>query len=140
MPLDAMNMTVLDLSELLSQFETRREHCRYLLDLTRRQSEAIDANDFVRLLETLGKKTRVLKQLDAWDVRHSQAKAQWKALRTGADPGLRDDCEHVLAETQALLAEMLELEKQTSESLAVQQRAAAADRRPSPRSTKSRAA
>lgn len=102
---------------LFEIFEARRAHCRNLLDLARQQKALIDADDYARLLEILGRKQRVLNELAAINERHPDLREQWQARRGRLEPGLRDDGEHILAETEAIMSELLDEESQSTRHL-----------------------
>lgn len=104
-------------TEILRLFETRREHCRNLLELSRRQIELIDGDDYTQLLSVLGRKQRILGALDELKMQHPQLMQRWQAQRTTADATMRDDCEHVLAETETILAELIKEEDDSTRRL-----------------------
>lgn len=110
-------MSTLDASNILPVLQARRQHCRNLLELSRRQRNLIDASDYSQLLSILGQKQRLLGRLDELNKEHPDLKSQWKLIRTTADAEWRDDCEHVLAETESILAELIEEESQSTEHL-----------------------
>jgi len=110
-------MPTLDTAEILNILQMRRQHCRNLLDLSRRQRGLIDASDYSHLLTVLGQKQRLLGRLDELNTQHPDFRGQWATLRTLGDPEWRDDCEHVLAETEAILADLLAEEQESTEFL-----------------------
>ena len=111
-------MPTLAPSEMLTVLNLRRQHCRNLLDLSRRQRGLIDSSEYSQLLTILGQKQRLLGRLDELSKQHPDLRAQWKTLRDTAEYDLRDDCEHVLAETEAILADLLSEEQQSTDHLA----------------------
>jgi hypothetical protein len=110
-------MPILDQSNMLTVLNARRQHCRSLLDLSRRQRSLIDASDYSQLLSILGQKQRLLGRLDELNKEHPDLKSRWKQIRDAGDPDWRDDCEHVLAETESILAELIEEEEQSTDYL-----------------------
>jgi len=110
-------MATLCVSELLTVLETRRDHFRKLLELSRQQIELIAADNYTQLLETLGNKQRSLGHLDELTKQFPNLKQQCQLLRGTGDAVFRDDCEHVLAETEAILAELLKEERESTHRL-----------------------
>ncbi|MGE3315592.1 MAG: flagellar export chaperone FlgN [Planctomycetaceae bacterium] len=110
-------MPLLDHSNMLTVLNTRRQHCRNLLELSRRQRDLIDASDYSQLLTILGQKQRLLGRLDELNREHPDLKSRWKQIRDTGDADWRDDCEHVLAETESLLAELIEEEQDSTDHL-----------------------
>ena len=110
-------MTALDVSEYLDLFTARRDCCRELLELSRKQQPLIEQDDYRRLLEVLGRKQRLLGSLDDIHKKHPDLKDSWKSRKPAIDPALRDDCDHLLAETEAILAEILEEERNSTNFL-----------------------
>ena len=83
-------MPTLDTAEILNILKMRRQHCRNLLDLSRRQRGLIDASDYSHLLTVLGQKQRLLGRLDELNTQHPDFRGQWARLRTLGDPEWRD--------------------------------------------------
>lgn len=110
-------MSVTPVCEILEVLKERRDYCRELLKLSRTQRRLIDLDNYGALLDVLGRKQRILGSLDTLSRRHPQLKQAWRAERESLDSGLREDCEHVLAETEALFAELLEEETGSTEHL-----------------------
>lgn len=110
-------MSTLDPSNILSVLNARRQHCRNLLDLSKRQRTLIDASDYSQLLSILGQKQRLLGRLDEINKDYPDLKTRWKQVRDTGDAEWRDDCEHVLAETESLLAELIEEEQNSTDHL-----------------------
>jgi hypothetical protein len=111
MPLDT-------LEEIREVLQHRRKHCRDLLELSRRQHQFIDAGDYTQLMSTLAQKQRILGRLDEVKRRYPELSRQWASLRESGLPALRTDCESLIADTEAILAELLESEKQGTDHLA----------------------
>jgi FlgN protein len=110
-------MSLSTLDEILDVLKHRRKHCRDLLDLSRRQNRVIDASDYSSLLGVLGQKQRVLGRLDEINRRHPELSRQWAALREAGQPGVRRECEEIISETEAILAELVQTEKDGAEQL-----------------------
>jgi hypothetical protein len=109
-----VNQSATCIPDFSALFHTRREHYRALLELSRRQIDLIAADDYTGLLVVLGQKQRLLGRLDEMNGQHADLKRQWHDRRESLDPDLRDDCEHILAETEAILAQLLEEEQQSA--------------------------
>lgn len=110
-------MTATPVCEILEVLKERRDHCRELLKLSRAQRRLIDLDNYGALLDVLGRKQRILGTLDALTRRHPGLKDAWRKERGALDSGLREECEHLLAETEALFAELLEEETGSTEHL-----------------------
>ncbi|HXY37583.1 MAG TPA: hypothetical protein VEI07_25390 [Planctomycetaceae bacterium] len=104
-------MPLSTLEEIRDVLQHRRKHCRDLLELSLRQHQFIDASDYAQLMSTLAQKQRILGRLDEVKRRYPELSRQWSALRGSGLPALRTDCESLIAETEAILAKLLESEK-----------------------------
>ena len=103
--------------EFTTFFTTRRDHCHKLLELSRRQMELINQDDYNQLLAVLGQKQRILTQLDDLKKQHRRPLEFWQHNRDQLDATLRDDCQHLLAETEAVIAQLLEEETASTRHL-----------------------
>ena len=103
--------------EFLRAFEARRDCCRALLTLARKQQESIAAEDYTRLLALLAQKQRVLGALDALGRERPTLRDDWRRLRDGAPAAARGACERVLEESESLLAEVLAEERSSTDDL-----------------------
>jgi hypothetical protein len=110
-------MSTLSAPEFLTIFQTCREHWRRLLELSRRQMAMIEADDYPQLLSVLGQKQRILGHLDDLKQRYPGLRERWLSRRGTIDPELSDDCNHVLAETEAILAQLMKEEQISTERL-----------------------
>lgn len=110
-------MPAMSAPEFLNIFKSRREYCQALLELSSQQSELIAGDHFEQLLTLLGQKQRLLARLDELRARQPELWQQWRVERAAMEPDLRDDCEHVLAETEAILADLVQHENSSTEFL-----------------------
>jgi hypothetical protein len=110
-------MMTLDVSDYLDIFKSRRDCCRELLELSRRQRPLIDGDDYQQLLEVLGRKQRLLGCLDEIHKQHPDLRKNWREQKHGIDSLVREDCDHILAETEALLADLLQEERDSTDQL-----------------------
>jgi hypothetical protein len=110
-------MTLTNLNEILKVLKERRTHCRELLDLSRRQSRIIEANDYTSLLNILGQKQRLLGRLDDLKRRHPELGRQWETLRDAGPEPIRRECDEVISEIEAILAELMQTEKDGADEL-----------------------
>jgi hypothetical protein len=110
-------MPLSTLEEIRDVLQHRRKHCRDLLDLSRRQNQFIDTSDYSQLMATLAQKQRILGRLDEVKRRYPELSRQWTTLRDSGLPAVRTDCESLIADTEAILAELVETEKQGTEQL-----------------------
>jgi hypothetical protein len=110
-------MALLTLEEVRDVLQHRRKHFRDLLDLSHRQHKFIDAGDYTQLMSTLAQKQRILGRLDEMKRRYPELSRQWTSLRDSGLPATRNDCESLIAETETILAELLDSEKQGTHQL-----------------------
>src|SRR5580698_3429718 len=110
-------MNLATLEDVLDVLKQRHAHCRQLLDLSRRQNRVIDASDYSSLLGILGQKQRVLARLDELKRRYPELGEQWTALRDQGRPEVRSQCEGIISEIEAMLAELVQTEKVGAEQL-----------------------
>jgi hypothetical protein len=110
-------MSVATLDDVLDVLASRRKHCRDLLDLSRRQNRVIDAGDYPQLMSILAQKQRILGRLDEIKQRYPELGRKWTALRATGPSTVRSDCEAIIAETEAVLAELLKNENDGAEQL-----------------------
>jgi hypothetical protein len=110
-------MSAANVSDFLETFTARREQCRALLELSRQQHELIGNDDYDRLLVVLGQKQRILVRLEEMKTRHDDFVTQWKSHRGTLDPETRDDCDHILAETETILLELIGEENDSTKQI-----------------------
>lgn len=95
-----------------------RHHCfDELRRLSNDQHALIDQDDYTQLLALQGNKLRVIGQLEAVTSQHPQLMRDWKARRDSLPPGTRQQCEVLLAETERLLAVLLEQERTDTQKI-----------------------
>ena len=110
-------MSVTAVFHIRDVLKDRREHCRELLKLSRVQRQLIDADNYAGLLLVLGRKQRIVGSLDALANAAPNLKQAWRTERESMDESLREECEHVLAETEAIFVELLQEESESTEYL-----------------------
>ncbi len=110
-------MPLSTLEEIRDVLQHRRKHCHDLLELSRRQIEFIETNDFTQLMSTLAQKQRILGRLDEVKRRYPELSRQWVTLRDSGMPAIRTVCESLIADTESILAELLESEKEGTTQL-----------------------
>ena len=110
-------MTVAASIDFLAVFQSRRDHCHALLNLSRMQQDLIHRDDYTGLLVVLGQKQLILGRLDELKSRHVEMFSQWNSKRDSIDADTRQNCEHVLAETEALLAELIQEEDSSTKNI-----------------------
>jgi hypothetical protein len=106
-----------NLNDILEVLKQRRGNCRELLDLSRRQNRMIEASDYTSLLNLLGQKQRVLMRLDQLKHRHPELGARWESLRDAGPPAARRECSEIISEIEAILAELVQTEKDGADEL-----------------------
>jgi hypothetical protein len=110
-------MNLATLEDVLDVLKHRHAHCRQLLDLSRRQNRVIDASDYSSLLGILGQKQRILGRLDELKRRYPALGEQWTALRDQGRSQVRSQCEGIISETESILAELVQTEKDGADQL-----------------------
>lgn len=110
-------MSLSNLDDILDVLKHRRTHCQDLLNLSQRQNRVIDASDYSSLLGVLGQKQRILGRLDEINRRYPELGRQWAALRETGIASVRRECEGVISESEAILAELVQTEKEGAEQL-----------------------
>ncbi len=105
-------------TNFLAVFSTRREYCRALLAMARRQVELVEDGDYAGLLELLARKQRLLGRLDQLSQSHPDLWQQWREWRDRLAESEREACERALQESEELLAEALAEERTGADLLA----------------------
>jgi hypothetical protein len=105
-------------TDFLTLFADRRQCFAELLELSRRQLELVEADDYTQLLGLLGGKQQILGRLEALGRGRPALWDDWRSGREHLPPPARQACDEVLAETEALLARLLEHERTSTEALA----------------------
>jgi hypothetical protein len=105
-------------NDFLRTFADRRQCIADLLELSQRQHDLVESDDYSRLLGLLGGKQQIISRLEAIGKGRPQLWDEWREERGRLAPNDRQRCEQTLAETEALLAELLEQERVSTESLA----------------------
>jgi hypothetical protein len=103
--------------DYLATFRTRRDRCRELLDLSNEQDSLIERDDYTGLLDVLGRKQRILSEFAEAKQNQPELLSHWKTERDALAPELRDECEHLLAESESLLGMIIQEEKSSTEQL-----------------------
>jgi len=110
-------MTLSTLEDVLEVLGRRREYCRELLELSQKQNRVIDSSDYSQLMSILAQKQRILGRMDEIRRRYPDLLRQWTTLRDTGLPTLRSQCDALIAETEAILAELLQTEKHGADQL-----------------------
>lgn len=96
-----------------------------LRDLSRRQSDLIADNNMTRLLSVLSAKQTLLVELQKIQTRLKPFEQQDPATRTWRSPARRDHCRQVSESCEALLSEIMLVERQSEMELKQHRDAAA---------------
>jgi hypothetical protein len=104
----------LDLPAILT---ARRGALRQLLELSRRQLQLIEADDYTQLLAVQGATQRLLSGLNAWNDTTPTLKERWRTGRDGLPATVRAACDQLLEESESLLTELFEEERVSTERL-----------------------
>ena len=110
-------MTDTDLKEVLEYFGQEQACYTALLDLSRRQKGVIETGTVDELLRILGQKQQLLAQVSDIENRLRQYKKNWQEIRTRLDQNDRAVLDLALSTVEELLAELIELEKQSEQLL-----------------------
>jgi hypothetical protein len=105
-------------SDFLTIFADRKQCFADLLDLSQRQLGLVEADDYTQLLGLLGGKQQIIGRLEALGRIRPALWDDWRAERERLAPSARKACEETLAQTEALLARLLEYERVSTEALA----------------------
>ncbi|MFH1301105.1 MAG: hypothetical protein ABIK07_08585 [Planctomycetota bacterium] len=98
-------------------FSVRLEYSRALLRLSIQQQDLIDQEDYSGLLDVLGKKQRLLGQLDQYTRQLPTLWEHWKSDRVGLSAEQRETCEEILNESEAVLSRLLKNEDTSTQSM-----------------------
>ena len=105
-------------TNFLRTFTDRRQCIAELLELSQRQLDLVESDDYSRLLSLLGGKQQIISRLEAITRGRPRLWDDWRAERDQLVPCDRQACEQALAETESLLARLLEQERVSTETLA----------------------
>lgn len=100
--------------DFLRIFAAHRECCGRLLELSRNQDRLIIEDDYTQLLVVLGKKQKVLNQMEEFGKHRTRIGELWKLQRDTLDAQTRRQCEQLLSETETDLAELVRQEHHSS--------------------------
>ena len=104
--------------DFITTFADRRQCFADLLQISRCQLGLVETDDYSQLLRLLGGKQQIIGRLEAISSREPRLWDDWRRERERLAPGAREACEQTLADTEALLAELLEHERVSTETLA----------------------
>jgi hypothetical protein len=104
--------------DFITTFKDRRQCFADLLQISRSQLGLVETDDYSQLLRLLGGKQQIISRLEGIASRSPQLWDKWRSERQRLAPGARETCEQTLAETESLLAELLEHERIATETLA----------------------
>jgi hypothetical protein len=105
-------------SDFLQTFTDRRQCFADLLELSKRQLGLVEADEYSRLLGLLGGKQQIIGRLETIGKAQPNLWDAWRQERDRLAPQARQACEQILAETESLLAELLEHERVGTDRLA----------------------
>lgn len=104
--------------DFLKTFVDRRQCFADLLELSKRQLGLVETDEYSQLLGLLGGKQQIIGRLEKIGKAQPRLWEDWREERDGLAPPARQACEQTLAETEALLAQLLEHERVSTEGLA----------------------
>jgi len=100
-----------------SLFQRRHEYARLLLDLSTQQQELISHAQFGGLIELLLRKQTLLDALQELSQGEPPLLQQWENNRNLIPETVREECEHWLALSEQVLADLMELEQTCTSEL-----------------------
>lgn len=112
-----MFMPVDHTTDFLVHFREARDEWRSLLEFSRQQHSLIDEDSYPQLLQLLSRKQRILSCLDDLKRQHPEMREAWKQQRDLLPPALRDECEELLRETEAIVEALMEQEDTAASQL-----------------------
>ncbi|TWU12960.1 hypothetical protein CA54_17860 [Symmachiella macrocystis] len=98
-------------------FAAHRECCSRLLELSHNQDRLIIEDDYTQLLVVLGKKQKVLNQMEEYAKHRPRIQALWKLQRDELDTETRRQCEDLLNGTESDLAELVRQEQASTDRI-----------------------
>lgn len=101
-------------------FQARQACCRALLELSREQSRMIADDQHTELLDLLNSKQALIDHLSRLAAEQEALRLAWPSERGALAPVDREKCNALLAETETLLATLLEEEQASSLQLMTQ--------------------
>jgi hypothetical protein len=104
-------------SDLPAILFARQRDLRELLDLSRRQLQLIDEDDYTQLLAVQGAKQKILTRLNAWNSTTPTLKDRWFIERDTLPAPIRKECDRVLTESENALTELFAEERVSTELL-----------------------
>src|SRR5882724_12049033 len=104
-------------TDFLKTFRDRRQCFAELLELSQRQLGLVETDDYTQLLRLLGGKQQIIGRLEAISSASPGLWDDWRRARERLPAAARDACERTLAETEALLGQLLEHERVSTETL-----------------------
>lgn len=105
-------------TDFIAVFRDRRQCFAGLLELSRQQLALVETDDYTQLLALLGNKQQIIGRLEAIAAGAPRLWDDWRRERERLPAESRAACERTLAESEALLARLIELERAGTETLA----------------------
>ena len=102
---------------LIDTLAQKRDCCRRLLELSRKQRSLISDSQLSELMELLVTKHRVLGRLDEVQRNLGPLIPVWESRRDSFDSDARVRCDELLDETEKDLADLIDCEKQCEQGL-----------------------
>jgi len=103
--------------DFVATFKDRRQCFADLLVISRSQLGLVETDDYSQLLRLLGGKQQIISRLETISRLHPQLWDNWRGQRQHLSPATRAICDQTLADTESLLAELLEHERIATETL-----------------------
>lgn len=101
----------------LETFESRRDQCRALLELSREQEQLIAGGQYGDLLALLRRKQGILERIERQRRSHADVVSRWRLERDSLEADTRTTCERLLAETESILGDLVREEERSATQL-----------------------
>ncbi len=110
-------MSEFSITEFLTAFQLRRAVCQALFAQASQQAELIAADEYGSLMEVLELKQNLLNHLGRLSTEQAPLRTAWLKDRDRLPAADRARCDSLLAETESLLAKLLEAEQSSTKLL-----------------------
>jgi hypothetical protein len=105
-------------ADFLQIFNERRRCFAELLEQSRTQQQLVETEAYDELLTLLARKQQLIGRLEEIGRTRPDLGRDWRAARDGLSSLARDTCDRILEETENLLRELMERERESTAALA----------------------
>jgi len=111
------SVTAEETSELIKCLTAQQRSYETFSALSQKQLELIGSGETDELLGVLSRKQDILHQIDAIDCRLAPLKEKWPEVRCTLAAGIRAEVEAAIDQVRDVLAEVIDLERQSEQQL-----------------------